>query len=173
MPRGGRVVACVILEGGGVGWPIPSPSTPTLAEEQLRLQRGWGMGGQSFAKEEAGILVGNHSNEAMKPEPGLRTNWPDLAWGEGSTRGVEEVGPWLSGRGWTDSRRVFPRDQAVMGRGAAVPLLSPGCPLGRLPERREESGAPATQAACPVAKVSSPSVTLSGCSCNPATSLPV
>lgn len=76
---------------------------------------------------------------------------------------MEEVGPWLSGRGWTDSRRVFLRDQAVMGRGAAVPLLSPGRPLGRLPERREESGAPATRAACPAAKVSSPSVTLSGC----------
>lgn len=45
------------------------------------------MGGQSFAKEEAGILVGNHSNEAMKPEPSLRTNWPDLAWGEGGNKG--------------------------------------------------------------------------------------
>lgn len=128
------------------------------------------MGGQSFAKEEAGILVGNHSNAAMKPEPGLRTNWPDLAWGEGGYKG--------SGGGWAlaeregleDSRRVFPRDQAVMGRGAAVPLLSPGRPLGRLPERREESGAPATREACPAAKVSSPSVTLSGC---PATSFPV
>lgn len=48
--------------------------------QQLRQKGGWGRGEQSSAKEEeAGILVGNHSNEAMKPEPCLRTNWPDLA----------------------------------------------------------------------------------------------
>lgn len=38
--------------------------------------------------------VGNHSNEAMKPKPCLRTNWPDLAWSRGANT-VEEVGPWL------------------------------------------------------------------------------
>lgn len=38
-----------------------------------------GEGRAELAKEEAGILVGNNSNEAMKPEPCLRTNWPDLA----------------------------------------------------------------------------------------------
>lgn len=55
------------------------------------------MGGQSFVKEEEGILVGNHSNEAMKPEPSLRTNWPDLAWGEGANKG--SGGCWAQAEG--------------------------------------------------------------------------
>lgn len=38
--------------------------------------------------------AGNHSNEAMKPKPCLRTNWPDLAWSRGANA-VEEAGPWL------------------------------------------------------------------------------
>lgn len=70
-----------------------------MVEAAAQAEGDWGRGWQSFAKEEAGILVGNHSNEAMKPEPCLRTNWLDLAWGEGVTRIVEEVGPWTRGEG--------------------------------------------------------------------------
>lgn len=66
----------------GGGSSLLLPHQPWL-RPQLRQKGGWGRGGQSFEKEEAGILVGNHSNEALKPEPCLRTNWPDLAWGEG------------------------------------------------------------------------------------------
>lgn len=61
-----------------VGGSFLLPHRPWLSQP-LRQKGDWGRGGQSFAKEEAGILVGNHSNEAMKPEPCLRTNWPDLA----------------------------------------------------------------------------------------------
>lgn len=75
---------------GGLLWVTPSP-TPALAWQE----GGWGRGGQNFAEGEAGRnSVGNHSNEAMKPKPCLRTNWPDLAWSRGANA-EEEAGPWL------------------------------------------------------------------------------
>ena len=74
MPREG-----VLGSRGQCVWGFIPSSTQALAEAGAQAEGRLGKGGQSFAKEEAGILVGNHSNEAMKPEPCLRTNWPDLA----------------------------------------------------------------------------------------------
>lgn len=86
------------------------------------------MGGQSFAKEEAGILVGNHSNEAMKPEPSLRTNCPDLAWGEGACLG--SGGGWAQAEGegldrTPDVCSQETRPGAVMGKGGSYPPCRP------------------------------------------------
>lgn len=64
------------------------PSSWALAEAATQAEGRLGEG-RGFAKEEAGILVGNHSNEAMKPEP-YPEQMARLAW-EGVTRG---------GRGW-------------------------------------------------------------------------
>lgn len=114
------------------------------------------MGGQSFAEEEAGILVGNHSNEAMKPEPSLRTNWPDLAWGEGGNEGSR--GHWAQAEGEEPDGTPDVCSQETRPRwaeGAAIPL---GCLLRH---RREKSGATVTLLACPGGKLSSPSGTLS------------
>lgn len=93
MPRGEGGMACVVSDWVRVvrsSLLLPYQPWP---RQQPRRQGGWGMGGQSFAKE-AGILVGNHSNEAMKPESSLRTNWPDLAWGGGGLLGEwRRLGP--------------------------------------------------------------------------------
>lgn len=83
--RGGP--ASVTLRRFGLGYPSP---TPALAWQE----RGWGRGWAELCSGGGRNSVGNHSNEAMKPKPCLRTNWPDLAWSRGAN-GVEEVGPGL------------------------------------------------------------------------------
>lgn len=72
--------------------------TSLLHQPWLGRKEAGGRGGQNFTEGGGRNSVGNHSNEAMKPKPCLRTNWPDLAWSRGANT-VEEVGPWLRPRG--------------------------------------------------------------------------
>lgn len=107
---GGLGEVAAVTSSGGV---IPLLLCQPWLRQQLRQKGGWGRGGQSFAKEEAGILVGNHSNEAMKPEPCLRTNWPDWPGREGSYR--ESGGGWALAEGEGPGRTPL-----------CVPKKSPG-----------------------------------------------
>lgn len=68
---------------------LPFSST-SLGLAGRRLGEGWA----ELCRGGGRNSVGNHSNEALKPKPCLRTNWPDLAWSRGANA-VEEVGPWL------------------------------------------------------------------------------